>query len=262
MNESKKIKNKGTLNKTSLSAKAVVKKEANSLASGAPLDTKFVSGKNEAENSNSEKCGDSKFENCENAKSFIDRPELLIEYLPHDPYCVLQKVFRSVHHFDLFKDRLWHWLDAFVYDEETDYEAGNDREAVKHFYDSLFLLIDALYRIKEENRKENHLIQTTASYLSQQDSEKVSVTLQPEQKVYIRFPANDEPVNPWSMLHNFCRQYPLRYVRRELWCFLEASNAHSANNPMEFSSPHALQWYEEMSALAEAAYILYGKDNC
>ena len=117
---------------------------------------------------------------------------------------------------------------------EADFNTGiagedSNRAALKDFYDALLLLIEALHVINAQSRKGNRKSE---------------------------FPIKDEPGNPWLIVRNFCELYSREYIRRELWCFVDAGISHAFNNPQELLPGPVLEWYEEVVALVESAFIL------
>lgn len=183
---------------------------------------------------------DTNSQSIENSIDPVERPVLLMEYLPHDPYCVLNSVFSTTNHFDRFKDRLWQWLDAFNYQEVSEDESNLEQDALRRFYDALFLMIEALHGMKEEKNS------VVPAILPKRDDE-------------IQLHVID-PLSPAAIVRNFCRQYRLQFVRRELCCFVNAVMSHGFYFAREEFSPEAvLEWQEEMGALAETAYVLNGE---
>lgn len=153
----------------------------------------------------------------------IDRPPLLTEYLPELPYMVLQEVFSKYGRCEALKDHLLQWLSETAFDETGDDE-NIDRKALKQFYNELLLLIEALDTIN------NIGIQAKSAIPFENDL--------------------------WQFVRNFCERYTQVYIKRELWCLLHAAIDQALNAPDELMPGDALEWYEEVSALVESAYLI------
>ena len=145
----------------------------------------------------------------------VDRPYLLLELLPQQPYQLLQEVFSTLSRCDRLKEFLLHWLQQFKIERSSSDEQNELQAPLDEFYFALLNLIDALHRIKEEK----------------------------------------------SMLivQEFCRRYSQIFTRRELWCFMHAVFHDAVDKPSTFLPGPALDWYEQVLALTEAAYVLDGK---
>jgi hypothetical protein len=59
-------------------------------------------------------------------------------------------------------------------------------------------------------------------------------------------------------VRNFCSTWSNTFVRRELWYFLNAVVRNDYDNQRSISPDGAFEWFEEMSSLMDAAYLLYG----
>lgn len=166
-------------------------------------------------------------------QGLVDRPYTFFEFLPHHPYEVLNKVFSNRVRCDELKELLCLWtrdLDATGNDGSYGVEA---REALKEFYSDLYLLIDALYIIYEQHNKCNH--HDTKSRLSK---------------------FTDTVDEPSGFVRDFCIRYPKVYVRRELWCCLHGAIELAHHNPEDCLPGKALDWFERVFSLTEAAYLL------
>jgi hypothetical protein len=147
----------------------------------------------------------------------IDRPPLLMEYLPDRPHQVLKKVFSTPSRCDTLKETFSTWLASIDANEDPP-EEGMKSTLEKEFYAYLPLLIDALHQISRKGSKESNL--------------------------------------PLQATRDFCMRFSKVYVRRELWCFASAVVNHLSENPCDYSPDTALEWHEEVSTLIEVAYLI------
>lgn len=164
----------------------------------------------------------------------VERPYLFWEFLPQHPYKVLKKVFTSRTRCDDLKDTLCLWIRDLLSAENQNSYGSENREALKEFYSELFLLIEALYNANGQQGKSRNY--KDAQY---------------EPSIF-----NTIAHKPLAFVRDFCTRYPQVYVRRELWCCLHGAIAQTAYNREECFPEQALDWYERVFALTEAAYLL------
>lgn len=151
----------------------------------------------------------------------IDRPALLSEYLPDQPYILLHEVFFTRWPSNMLKELLSACLNR-IENQDSSVTESSIPAPLAEFYSVLPLLIDALDAIGKKPSDSGQSLQT---------------------------------------VRNFCSSYSRTFVRRELWCFLNAvtryGNDHSASIPADI----VLDWFEHLSSLIETAYVLDRKEE-
>lgn len=173
----------------------------------------------------------------------VDRPELLSEFLPHNPAYVLAEVFTSNHLYDFREDHMPRWLRAALTNGNIAYDEGEERAALMRLYDALLPLIEALHLINEQNKQ----LPGSLREPMHPDVAKYNAPKLLEEA---------EQRNPMMVVRKFCEAFSLVYVRRELHCFVHAAVTMQGDYPNHFSPAVALQVYDEVLALVEAAYVL------
>lgn len=178
----------------------------------------------------------------------INRPELYLEFLPHNPEYLLAEVFTSNHLYDFREDHLPKWLRAALTNGNSAYNEGEERMALMRLYDALLPLIEALHIINEQNK-----LRAGSHHMP----------MHPDIAKYNapKFLEEAEQNNPMIVVRRFCRQFSLVYLRRELHCFVHAAVAMQQNYPEHFSPSVALRVYDEVLALIEAAYVLSAEED-
>jgi len=178
----------------------------------------------------------------------INRPELYLEFLPHNPEYLLAEVFTSNHLYDFREDHLPKWLRAALTNGNSAYNEGEERMALMRLYDALLPLIEALHIINEQNK-----LRAGSHHMP----------MHPDIAKYNapKFLEEAEQNNPMIVVRRFCRQFSLVYLRRELHCFVHAAVAMQQNYPEHFSPSVALRVYDEVLALVEAAYVLSAEED-
>lgn len=150
----------------------------------------------------------------------IDRPPLLMEFLPEQPYEVLKKVFFPVSRCLVLKDSLKDWLNEAAFNEVEEGEESTGQLELRSFYQELAKLFDALHSIHRNK------------------------TILPSES------------DPWQTVCSFCEKYSRIHVRRELWCLLQLAMDVAFHYPGAYSLGDVLDWYEEVLGLVEAGYVL------
>lgn len=172
----------------------------------------------------------------------VERPYLFQEFLPQQPYKVLQQIFTGRSRCDQIKDLLCLWIrDLFGTDHGSE-NPCQQRQALKEFYNDLFLLIEVLYSAKEQHEKSG----ATSSVQS------------PPANGCIPISGTDIIDNPLLVVRDFCHQYHWVYVRRELYCCLHAAVEYAVANPKDCTVGEAIDWYQKVLTLVETAYLLTG----
>jgi hypothetical protein len=59
--------------------------------------------------------------------------------------------------------------------------------------------------------------------------------------------------NPKSVIDEFKKQFPIEYIRSELWHFLQAGVNLAGDYPKGFTPGYALMCYDYLSCLTEAS---------
>jgi hypothetical protein len=158
-----------------------------------------------------------------------ERPPIIMEHLPHQPYELLNEVFSSPSRCETLKSFIHHWLHQFDSEHGIYKEKDQVRASLEKYYFELINLIDALHNIIDEKRLFSALQLTTDHHDS------------------------------IAVLRRFCGRYTGVYTRRELWYFMHAVFEFSTGMTGEFQPHTVLDWYEQVSALTEVAYLLHAR---
>jgi hypothetical protein len=151
---------------------------------------------------------------------YLGRPPLLSEYLPDHPKKLLKEVFTSLSKWDTLKGLLSEWLSLMGVFEPV-LKVDNKPVIYQNgFYKELSELIQALYGFHRNTR----------------DVADVHGFRQ--------------------LIVRFCLQFPQFYAQRELWGFVNAAVVLSAENQLQHEPDKVLEWYEQVSCLVDAAYLL------
>lgn len=78
------------------------------------------------------------------------------------------------------------------------------------------------------------------------------------QCVYI---TDEEQIYPYGVFARFCVKYPIEYVRRELWDFLDAVQFYSGPYRKVVSKHCFSDYYLQMLTMVEIAYTLSERDH-
>lgn len=161
----------------------------------------------------------------------FERPPLLSENLPHNPYQLLHEVFFPESTPGSFKLPLIQWLNILNQNRLNSNSNDGSSATIDEFYNSLISLIDALNQIEDSKGVISSLGLTTIGQAE-----------------------NIENAN--AIIRQFCHRYPQIYTRRELWCFMHAVIENASELPPQSEPITVIDWYEQVSALTDAAYLL------
>ena len=164
-------------------------------------------------------------------------PSRLIENSKEDPFRVISEVFQSLFLEDLRDDLLPKWLRTTLINENSIYAEADHRTRLLHLYDHLRPFIEALY----------------VMYVQQRETENPEIDYE---SIEIQKPillTEDQLANPHSVIDEFKKQFPIEYIRRELWHFLEAGVNYTGDFPKGFAPGYALMCYDYLSCLTEAS---------
>lgn len=151
------------------------------------------------------------------ATSPIARPALLSEYLPDQPYILLHEVFFTRWPCNLLKELLSACLNRIAENENSSVVDCSMPAPLAEFYSTLPSLIDALDAIGKKP---------------------------------------SDPAQHMQAVRNFCSSYSRTFVRRELWCFLNAVTMNGSHRVTSIPPDLVLDWFEHLSSLIETAYVL------
>jgi hypothetical protein len=151
----------------------------------------------------------------------LDRPALLSEYLPDQPYILLHEVFFTRWPSNLLKELLSACLNR-IEDQDSSATDRSMPAPLAEFYNALPSLIEALDAIGKKPSDPGQSLQT---------------------------------------VRNFCSSYSRTFVRRELWCFLNAVTRYGNDNSASIPADVVLDWFEHLSSLIETAYVLDGQEE-
>lgn len=154
------------------------------------------------------------------ADYFFERPPLLSEYLPEHPEKVLEDVFSSFLKYEALKEQLAGWMELVGVLEQPIVEENAPLSFQYRFYKALPELMQALYDFYDSDGK------ATDACFSR------------------------------KAIKQFCRHFPRAFTHRELWCFLNAVVVNSTEDHIQYAPDKVLDWYEQVSCLVEAAYLL------
>lgn len=171
-----------------------------------------------------------------------NRPHLLTEYLPEHPHLVIQEVFAGPCRCLILQDFLKECMDDALFPELTSAAETEEQNKLKDFYKCLFQLIKA-FEILNKHGQFGFTTSGPSLALSQNTAD---MDMQ-----------NATATDARVIIGDFCERYPLVYVRRELWCFLHAAVYHAVTYPNNYNLDEPIEWYEQVSALVEAAHVLY-----
>lgn len=173
------------------------------------------------------------------------KPERLVEKASKAPLEVISEIFTHLYIMDLQGDLLPNWLRIANMNNKGAYTNAEERAVLHEFYDNLNLLIEALLVLTEKDSLTKY--------------EKVSVYQLKEQiPVYNRpiLLSDDQFLKPSAVVLLFFQQFPIDYVRRELWDLLDAAISFEGNFNKDFSPWMAFFTYDNVLCLIEAAYQL------
>jgi hypothetical protein len=125
---------------------------------------------------------------------------------------IITEVFTQLSVMDLQGDLLPHWMRIANINKQGAYTCAEKRADLHEFYDNLNLLIEAIVVMNETDNLMKY--------------SKVSIVKQKEQVPQYNRPillSDDQFLNPSSVLLLFFQQFPIDYVRRELWDLLDAA---------------------------------------
>jgi hypothetical protein len=72
--------------------------------------------------------------------------------------------------------------------------------------------------------------------------------------------SSDSGPDSWNdVINNFFTQFPITYVRRELWDWLHAGISYNGNFPENMDCEIIFYTYESVLCLVEAGYQIYKK---
>jgi len=153
------------------------------------------------------------------------------EMVKHDPYLVIKEIL-SNHSLPKIRNLLRDWQFVGITTECSTYDEADQRKQLLLFYKGLFPLIEALFVINAENNK---------------------VEIEKDKLEYLR---KDQLIKPIKVIEEFFEKFPLMYVRRELYDWLEAGLSFNGPWPEDFSEGEVLDTYNVIWCLVESAKML------
>jgi hypothetical protein len=164
----------------------------------------------------------------------FNKPKRLIEKAADDPVHVIQEVFKA-ESLNFFKEAMRDWLHVGLISESIRYQFGGQRSYLLDFHTKLLLLVEALYVTNEHHQ--------TGKRNGTNDAFPVLLT-------------DDQIANPDSVITDFFKEFPVQYIRRELydWCY--AAIAFSGTWPDDLCPQMVFDLYDYLSCLTEAAFNL------
>jgi hypothetical protein len=180
------------------------------------------------------------------------KPVRLIEKVEADPLFVIKDVFQN-EKLDFLKENVSNWLQVALSNDTAAYESGEQRGTLFTFYHPLQLLIEALYVIN--NNQQPPKADLTIATLPDNLKHKISSYHQP---VLLR---QEQKENPMPVIIDFFKQFPITYVRRELWDWCSAGISYTGTFPESMTCDTVLITYESVLCLVEAAVQLSQKNH-
>jgi hypothetical protein len=174
------------------------------------------------------------------------KPERLVEKANKSPMEVVAEIFTHISVMDLRDDLLPNWLRIANINDKGAYANSEERAILYEFFDQLNLLIEALLILNEAG----NLMETEGASANQL-KEKIPLHNRPISLTASQF------TNPGAVILGFVQQFPIEYVRRELWDLLDTAISFEGAYPDWFSPWMALFTYNYVTCLIEAAYQLY-----
>jgi hypothetical protein len=160
-------------------------------------------------------------------ESIFGKPVQLIESAQTDPIYVLSEIFQCNHVSSLIEE-INTWKFICLSAEVSEYDDGNQRRQMQIFHAHLLTLVEALSVLFVNHPKD----------VNQKEA------------------CNDQVVNSKKVITDFCRLFPVKYVRRELFDMLYAGIAYSGTWPDSFCEVNVLQTYNLVLCLTEAAAFI------
>jgi len=166
-----------------------------------------------------------------------------IDFLPADPYKAIAEVC-VLYDVDHILRELPAWLNMSFSHECSAYDNLEDRSRFIEFYDNLLPFIEAAYAFRD--------IKIPNEY-----SGDYSVGV-PYEFQYITM---EEIADPMIVIRRFCEQYPLLYVRIELWDFFQAVQFYDGllKEAIYRYDTSCLHLY--IQTLVEAFYLIWGQQH-
>lgn len=164
----------------------------------------------------------------------FNKPKRLIEKVTDDPLFVIREVFKA-ESLDFIKEAMGDWLHVGLVSESIRYQYGGQRAYLLDFCNQLLLLVEALYIINVQLQPEKN----------KAIGKDVSLLLTGEQRA-----------DPGSMIADFFKQFPVAYIRRELWDWFHAGITFGGTWPENLSPAVVINLYDYLSCLTEAAQNL------
>jgi hypothetical protein len=180
-----------------------------------------------------------------------------IDHLPGDPFGALEKVWDLEDVALFLHDEIRYWFYMALSHEGSIYnEKIENQETFIQFYADLLPLIEAsfccyvrhLYYQKNRALPDLAAMQSAIKENLCHDYECVYIT-------------DEEQIHPYGVFARFCIKYPIEYVRRELWDFLDAVQFYSGPYRKVVSKHCFSEYYLKMLTMVEIAYVLSEKDQ-
>ncbi|OQP65839.1 hypothetical protein A3860_14695 [Niastella vici] len=171
-------------------------------------------------------------ENVVNGEVF-NKPKQLLEFVDEAPIYVITQVFKS-ESLAFLRDQLRDWLHVALSADSTIYDDGEQRRQLLSFQDHLLVIVEALFVIYIQNKNkiaEKEIVDTDKPRLLSQD----------------------QIDNPMQVITSFFEKFPMVYIVRELYDWLEASFCFGGTYPDNMDKLQALNIYRNVLCLITAA---------
>jgi len=164
----------------------------------------------------------------------FNKPKLLIEFVDENPIYVITEVFKN-ESLPFLRDQLRDWLLVALSADTAIYEEGEQRKQLLLFQEQLLVLVEAIF-----------IIYT-------QDREKADIRKQLAETDKPRLLSQHQIANPMQVVADFFEKFPMVYILRELYDWLEASICFAGTYPDNMSELQALYTYRNVLCLIKAA---------
>jgi len=168
----------------------------------------------------------------------------LIGLAATDPNGIISRIFRE-ESYEILSENLAVWYHMAITTENSVYEDLEQREQLIHFYKGLDELLLALQETCTKER----------------DGQAQLVARLPDAlKKEIAPFAGDRPLaDPWLVITDFFKHFPMIYIAREMDDWLAAGISHVGSFSSELTKPEVLDTYRNMLCLITAAWQLVSK---
>jgi hypothetical protein len=180
------------------------------------------------------------------------KPKRAIDHLPDDPFGALEKVWEHQDVALFLHDELRYWFYMALSHEGSTYNDEIEvRETFIQFYADLLSLIEASFcwYVRQTYYQKNRI----SPDLTNMPGAIRDVLCHDYQCVYI---SEGDQIDPYHVFAKFCVKYPIKYVRQELWDFLDAVQFYSGPFRKVVSKHCFSEYYLQMLTMVEIAYVL------